>query len=113
MTWCNVDSTPLHVVAIGSHCAFSAAEAFASQADTESSAVIYDYDPDHVERKYELLSLKVIHRRRRTGFEETKDFPIRVNDLVAGRYQVRATLLPKTWSMSPCCCHGQLLTASC
>ena len=65
-----------------------AAEAFASQAEMESSAVTFDYDPDYVDRKYELLSLKVIHRRRRTGFEETKDFPIRVNDLVAGRYQV-------------------------
>ncbi|DBA95987.1 TPA: hypothetical protein ACH3X1_001498 [Trebouxia sp. C0004] len=63
-------------------------EAFASQAEMESSAVTFDYDPDHVDRKYELLNLKVIHRRRRTGFEETKDFPIRVNDLVAGRYQV-------------------------
>lgn len=27
-------------------------------------------------------------RRHRTGFEETKDFPIRMNDLIAGRYQV-------------------------
>ena len=38
--------------------------------------------------RYEILMLKVIHRRRRTGFEETKDFPIRVSDLIAGRYQV-------------------------
>ena len=38
--------------------------------------------------RYEIMFLKVIHRRRRTGFEETKDFPIRVNDLIAGRYQV-------------------------
>ena len=36
------------------------------------------------------MTLKVIHRRRRTGFEETKDFPIRVSDLIAGRYQARA-----------------------
>lgn len=49
---------------------------------------MYDYDQDYVDRKYEQLSLKVIHRRGRTGFEETKDFPVRVNDLVAGRYQV-------------------------
>ena len=40
-------------------------------------------------RRYEILELKVIHRRRRTGFEETKDFPIRVDDLIAGRYQAR------------------------
>ena len=38
--------------------------------------------------RYEIMALRVIHRRRRTGFEETKDFPIRVNDLIAGRYQV-------------------------
>lgn len=39
------------------------------------------------------MTLRVIHRRRRTGFEETKDFPIRVNDLIAGRYQVLHTPL--------------------
>lgn len=66
-----------------------AAEAFSNQVETESDAVIYDYDPEYIDRKYELLSLKVIHRRQRTGFEETKDFPIRINDLVAGRYQVK------------------------
>lgn len=77
-----------------------AAEAFSNQAETESDAVIYDYDPEYIDRKYELLSLKVIHRRRRTGFEETKDFPIRVNDLVAGRYQVK-----------PCFCNACLLHA--
>ena len=76
----------------------AAAEAFASQADTDSNAVIYDYDADYVDRKYELLSLKVIHRRRRTGFEETKDFPIRVNDLVAGRYQV--LLCAAVWGLA-------------
>ena len=41
--------------------------------------------------RYEILELKVIHRRRRTGFEETKDFPIRVDDLIAGRYQACAS----------------------
>ena len=60
---------------------------------------MYDYDQDYVDRKYEQLSLKVIHRRGRTGFEETKDFPVRVNDLVAGRYQV-----------SPVQRHNQYLT---
>ncbi len=29
-----------------------------------------------------------MRRRHRTGFEEAKDFPIRMNDLIAGRYQV-------------------------
>lgn len=81
---CNWLSCRGHAVELICH----AAEAFSNQAETESGAVIYDYDPEYVDRKYELLSLKVIHRRGRTGFEETKDFPVRVNDLVAGRYQV-------------------------
>lgn len=33
-------------------------------------------------------SLPAASRRCHTGFEETKDFPIRMNDLIAGRYQV-------------------------
>lgn len=36
-----------------------------------------------------MFDLRVIHRRRRTGFEDSKEFPIRKNDLIAGRYQVR------------------------
>lgn len=78
-----------------------AAEDFSNQAETESDAVIYDYDPEYIERKYELLSLKVIHRRQRTGFEETKDFPVRVNDLVAGRYQVNCCLCYACMCISP------------
>mgnify|MGYP001806993016 CR=1 FL=1 len=39
--------------------------------------------------RYETFDLRIIHRRRRTGFEDSKEFPIRKNDLIAGRYQVR------------------------
>ncbi|BDA40915.1 probable dual specificity tyrosine-phosphorylation-regulated kinase at C-terminar half [Coccomyxa sp. Obi] len=60
----------------------------AADADASNAAVVFEYDPEYIERKYEIMTLRVIHRRRRTGFEETKDFPIRVNDLIAGRYQV-------------------------
>ncbi len=37
-----------------------------------------------------LCPVRRVHalRRHRTGFEETKDFPIRMHDLIAGRYQV-------------------------
>lgn len=35
-----------------------------------------------------MFELRIIHRRRRTGFEDSKEFPIRKNDLIAGRYQV-------------------------
>jgi hypothetical protein len=41
----------------------------------------------HVSR-YETFDLRIIHRRRRTGFEDSKEFPLRKNDLIAGRYQV-------------------------
>ena len=46
------------------------------------------YDDDHITREFEVLHLRVIHSKRRTGFEETKDFPIREGELLAGRYQV-------------------------
>jgi len=60
--------------------------------------------------RYEILELKVIHRRRRTGFEETKDFPIRVDDLIAGRYQVRFDAL--LWSSHRDRLHVHLLPQS-
>ena len=47
-----------------------------------------EYDSDAVEREYEVMTLRIVHRRRCTGFEESKDFPVRANDLIAGRYQV-------------------------
>ena len=48
-----------------------------------------DYDSDEVDRQYEVMTLRIIHRRRCTGFEESKDFPVRQNDVIAGRYRVR------------------------
>ena len=51
-----------------------------------------DYDSDEVDRQYEVMTLRIISRRRCTGFEESKDFPVRHNDVIAGRYRVR--LLP-------------------
>ena len=57
--------------------------------DSEASeGLVYQWDEAWVEKRYEVMHLRVIHRRRRTGFEETKDFPIRINELIAGRYQV-------------------------
>ena len=42
-----------------------------------------------MEAKFQTFSLKVIHPRRRTGFEEHKKFPIRINSLITARYQVK------------------------
>lgn len=52
------------------------------------SSVHYCWDEEFVHEKYEMINLKIIHRRHRTGFEECKDIAIHVNDLIAGRYQV-------------------------
>ncbi len=52
-----------------------------------------DYDSDEVDRQYEVMTLRIIHRRRCTGFEESKDFPVRHNDVIAGRYRVRLSPL--------------------
>eukprot|EP00879_Flechtneria_rotunda_P007739 GHRR01008112.1.p1 GENE.GHRR01008112.1~~GHRR01008112.1.p1 ORF type:complete len:967 (+),score=418.47 GHRR01008112.1:837-3737(+) len=54
----------------------------------EAGNLLYEYDSAYVEARYETFDLRIIHRRRRTGFEDSKDFPIRKNDLIAGRYQV-------------------------
>lgn len=53
-----------------------------------SPPVAWDDDVEHFEQAYEVFDLRVVHRRNRTGFEEEKDFPIRLNSIVAGRYQV-------------------------
>jgi len=37
---------------------------------------------------YDSFSLRIVHERDRTGFEESKEFPIRINSIVAARYQV-------------------------
>ena len=60
------------------------------------------YSEDHVAASYEVLNLRVIHNKRRTGFEETKDFPIRVDELVAGRYQVQTAA--SSWRLLGVCC---------
>ena len=58
------------------------------------------FDEDHLARNFEVLHLRVIHSKLRTGFEETKDFPIRVGELVAGRYQASGQLLD--WGCESC-----------
>ncbi|KAL6503757.1 hypothetical protein OROGR_025680 [Orobanche gracilis] len=40
------------------------------------------------EDDYEIFDLRIIHRKNRTGFEESKDFPIVMNSVIAGRYYV-------------------------
>jgi len=37
---------------------------------------------------YDSFNLRVVYERDRTGFEESKEFPINLNTVVAGRYQI-------------------------
>ncbi|GAB4815019.1 hypothetical protein N2152v2_002065 [Parachlorella kessleri] len=48
----------------------------------------YEFDQDSFDRKYQVMALKVVARRRCTGFEESKEMPVHVGDVIAGRYQV-------------------------
>ena len=49
------------------------------------------------------MQLKIIHERRRTGFEEHKDFPIRLHSLIAARYQVKEFLGSAAFSKAVQC----------
>jgi hypothetical protein len=37
---------------------------------------------------YDCMKLKIIYNRERTGYEDTKDYPIAINEVIAGRYQI-------------------------
>ena len=45
------------------------------------------YPVCHDKTVYDCFNLKVIYDRERTGFEETKEFPIVIGSIIAGRYQ--------------------------
>lgn len=46
------------------------------------------YPVAHEKMIFDCFELKVIYDRERTGFQETKDFPIVIGAIVAGRYQI-------------------------
>jgi serine/threonine protein kinase len=46
------------------------------------------YPVEHDGVTFDCYSLKVIYDREKTGFEESKDFQIVINNVIAGRYQV-------------------------
>ena len=77
----------------------------------EEEEVILESDPDidpyvratNEANKYATMSLKVVHERGRTGFEEHKDFPIRLHSLIAARYQVKEFLGSAAFSKAVQC----------
>ena len=52
----------------------------------ESSDKYYPRELDNT--TFDCFSVKVIYDREKTGFEDSKDFPVNLNDLIAGRYRV-------------------------
>lgn len=38
------------------------------------------------------MKLKIIYNREKTGYEDTKDYPIAINEVIAGRYQILEVL---------------------
>lgn len=60
------------------------AEACENRLETSDELVMQDTS----ENDYEIFHLRVIHRKNRTGFEESKDLPIIINQVIAGRYYV-------------------------
>ena len=47
-----------------------------------------DDDEDDPDETFVTFNLPIVHRLHRTGFEEEKDFPVRIGDVVAGRYEL-------------------------
>ncbi|KAL4424107.1 hypothetical protein ABPG75_001408 [Micractinium tetrahymenae] len=47
-----------------------------------------EFDQEYFDRKYEVLNLKIVHRRHCTGFEQNRELPLHIDDLIAGRYQI-------------------------
>ena len=61
---------------------------------------------------YEAFDLKVIYEVNRTGFEEHKDYPIRMHAIIAGRYQILEYLGSAAFSRAVQCVdlkNGQLV----
>jgi dual specificity tyrosine-phosphorylation-regulated kinase 2/3/4 len=53
-----------------------------------SDLALYEYNDSAFDEKYDVFDLKIIHRRGATGFEPTREIPLRINDLIGGRYQI-------------------------
>ena len=47
-----------------------------------------DEEEDDPDETFVTFNLPIVHRLHRTGFEEEKDFPVRIGDVVAGRYEL-------------------------
>ncbi len=60
-----------------------------------------------------VLRAQVIHRPRRTGFEEHRNFPIKMRDIIAGRYEVNGFLGSAAFSRAVQCVDRKTGTMVC
>lgn len=70
------------------------------------------HNPKSMTPVFEAFDLKVIYQVHRTGFEEHKDYPIRMYDIIAGRYQILEYLGSAAFSRAVQCVDlktGQLV----
>jgi hypothetical protein len=60
---------------------------------TFQPALLRDFNlvPD-IDGELSYLNLKIVHKPNKTGFEETREFPIKMHDIIAGRYEVTGFL---------------------
>lgn len=49
---------------------------------------LYAYSEDYINERYDIIDLKIFHKRGTTGFESSKELHMEQGDVVAGRYQV-------------------------
>lgn len=49
---------------------------------------LYPFSQDYIDETYDLIDLKIYHKRGKTGFESSKDLYVDQGDVIAGRYQV-------------------------
>lgn len=49
---------------------------------------VYPYSEEYVNDRYDIIDLKIYHKRGVTGFESSKELHMEQGDVVAGRYQV-------------------------
>ena len=68
----------------------SSAALAASTIATPSDFSIVNVKRSRHERELQLeyFNMKVVYDRQKTGFEATHDFPIRISDVIAGRYEI-------------------------
>ena len=48
----------------------------------------YTFSQRYIDETYDLIDLKIYHKRGKTGFESHKDLYVEMGDIIAGRYQV-------------------------